>query len=73
MPSKLGHNCGPDIEPFGLHAAWLRLANELEIRRLAKLHARIQRKRASMKVLTDERRAIMMRCIRRMRRREGKN
>lgn len=70
----IGHNGGPPPdEPFGLSAAWLRFANHMELRRLAKLHVRIERKKRSMKDLTDERRKIMMRCIRRMRRQEGKN
>lgn len=36
---------------IGLHAACLRFADELEMSRLAKLHVRIERKKASMKVL----------------------
>jgi hypothetical protein len=45
----------------------------MELRRLAKLHVRIERKRAAMKELVGERQRIMNRCIRRMRRSEGKN
>ncbi|MFT7190879.1 MAG: hypothetical protein ACI9AQ_001440, partial [Dinoroseobacter sp.] len=48
-----------------LHAAWLRFAHEAELRRLAKLQMRIERKKAAMKVLLGERQRIMNRCIRR--------
>lgn len=68
----IGHNGGPSEPLFGLHAAWLRFANELELRRLAKLHLRIERKKTSMRVLVGERQRIMNRCIRRMRRDQGK-
>ena len=60
------------MEPLGLRAAWLRYADKAELRRLAKLHVRIERKKAALTVLTDERRLVMMRCIRRMRRSEGR-
>jgi hypothetical protein len=69
---QVGHNGGPTTALFGLHAAWLRFADELELRRVAKLHLRIERKKASMKVLVGERQRIMNRCIRRMRRNQGK-
>jgi len=62
--------------PFGLRAAWLHFANEIEIRRLAKLHVRIERierKKAALAVLVGERHTIMRRCIRRMRRVGGKH
>ena len=60
-------------EPFGLRAAWLHFANKIEIRRLAKLHMRIERKKAALAVLVGERQTIMRRCIRRMRRAGGKH
>lgn len=69
----MGHNGDPVMEPFGLRAAWLRLATELELRRLAKLHLRIQRRQQSLNEMIAERRLIMNRCIRRMRRADGKN
>ena len=69
----MGHNGGPAMEPFGLRAAWLRLATELELRRLAKLHLRIERRQQSLNEMIAERRLIMNRCIRRMRRADGKN
>lgn len=61
------------VEPFGLRAAWLHFANELELRRLATLHIRIERRRRGLDDLMVERRRIMNRCIRRMRRHTGKN
>jgi hypothetical protein len=60
-------------EPFGLRAAWLHFASELEIKRLAKLHMRIQRRKRGLDDLVTERQRIMNRCIRRMRRQNGKN
>ncbi len=69
----IGHNGGPSVEPFGLRAAWLRFANDLELRRLAKLHMRIERRQRGLSDLVAERKRIMNRCIRRMRRAEGKN
>ena len=68
----IGHNGGPRAEPFGLRAAWLRFADELELRRLARLHMRIERRKRGLADLVAERRTIMNRCIRRMRRAEGK-
>lgn len=59
--------------PFGLSAAWLHFANELELRRLAKLQARINRRQRAVNELVSERQKIMNRCIRRMRRASGKN
>jgi hypothetical protein len=52
---------------------WLHFANDLEVRRLAKLHLRIQRKQDALNQLINERQKIMNRCIRRMRRANGKN
>lgn len=72
-PVAIGHNGGPTVPLFGLRAAWLRFAKEVELRRLAKLHVRIERKKASMKVLVGERQRIMNRCTRRMRRSSGRN
>ncbi|TNJ48091.1 hypothetical protein [Phaeobacter sp. B1627] len=61
------------IVPFGLRALWLHFANHLELKRLAKLHVRIELKKANLADLIAERQAIMNRCIRRMRRAKGKN
>jgi hypothetical protein len=73
IADSIGHNGGPPIEePFGIKAKWLAFAEMVELRRLAILNVRIERKKSSLKSLTDERRTIMMRCIRRMRRKDGK-
>lgn len=75
-PHGIGHNSGQATEygePFGLRAAWLHFANELELRRLAKLHMRIERRKRGLDDLITERQKIMNRCIRRMRRTKGKN
>lgn len=55
-----------------LQANWQRFTNYVEEQRLAVLEARIERRK---RILVDdmaERRTIMMRAIRRMRRAEGK-
>ncbi|NRB17706.1 MAG: hypothetical protein HRU33_09120 [Rhodobacteraceae bacterium] len=62
-----------NAEPFGLRAPWLHFADHMEIRRLAKLHMRIERKKAALAELVGERHTIMRRCIRRMRRAGGKH
>ncbi|SFR40668.1 hypothetical protein SAMN04488005_1537 [Yoonia tamlensis] len=75
-PPAIGHNSQQAIEPnepFGLRAAWLHFANMVEVRRLAKLHGRITRRKQSLDELVAERQLIMNRCIRRMRRAQGKN
>lgn len=72
-PAGIGHNGGPGGDLFGLRAAWLRFANELELKRLAKLHMRIERRKRGLDDLYQERKRIMNRCIRRMRRAEGKS
>ncbi len=69
----IGHNGAPKPEPFGLRSAWLRFANAVELRRLAKLHMRVKLKERALKEVISERQRIMNRCIRRMRRSEGKN
>ena len=56
-----------------MRAAWLHFANELELRRLAKLHMRIERRKRGLDDLVAERQRTMNRCIRRMRRKSGKN
>lgn len=61
------------MEPFGLRANWLRAATEDELRRLAKLHLRIERRKAGLAIEVAERQLIMNRCIRRMRRAAGKD
>jgi hypothetical protein len=75
-PPAIGHNsqqAAEQIEPFGLRAAWLHFANMVEVRRLAQLHGRITRRKQSLDEMIAERQRIMNRCIRRMRRQQGKN
>ncbi len=75
-PPAIGHNSqhtGEPSEPFGLRAAWLHFANMRELRRLAQLHGRINRRKQSLDELVTECQRIMNRCIRRMRRQQGKN
>ena len=69
----IGHNGGPSAQLFGIGAAWLRFANMVELKRLSILHVRIERRRRAISELVDERQKIMNRCIRRMRRSQGKN
>lgn len=57
---------------FGVGAAWLRFTTAMELRRLATLHVRIERRQRAIDDLMAERRLIMNRCIRRMRRAQGK-
>ena len=56
---SIGHNGGPRTEPFGLRARWLSFAKEIELRRLAKLQLRIERKQRSLDDLIAERKRIM--------------
>lgn len=71
--ARIGHNGGPAMVPFGIGANWLQVATEAELRRLAKLHLRIERRRAGLAREVAERQLIMNRCIRRMRRAAGKD
>ncbi len=68
----IGHNRPPELKLFGLFAAWLRYAETKELKRLAKLHVRIERREKALADLRKERTMIMNRCIRRMRRASGK-
>jgi len=69
----IGHNSTETPALFGLRAKWLRYTKETELRRLAMLHLRIERKKHALAVLRQERDTIMNRCVRRMRREAGKN
>ncbi|MDO5606012.1 MAG: hypothetical protein Q4G25_12710 [Paracoccus sp. (in: a-proteobacteria)] len=71
--AQIGHNGGPVMLPFGIGSSWLASATEAELRRLAKLHLRIERRKAGLAVEIAERQRIMNRCIRRMRRAAGKD
>ena len=69
----IGHNRPPKSQPFGLKSAWLHFAKAVELKRLAILHVRIERKKAALHELVTERQKIMHRCIRRMRRSNGRD
>lgn len=56
------------VKPFGIGAAWLRFAKEVELRRLAVLHVRIERKKRALSDLRSERDVIAKRCEKRMQR-----
>jgi hypothetical protein len=56
---------------FGLKAKWLRFANERQLRRLAKLHVRIERRKALIADDHAERLRIQDACIKQMRRGRG--
>ena len=53
---------------FGIGAAWLRFATEVELRRLAVLHVRIERKKRALADIRAERDVIARRCEKRMQR-----
>ncbi|MBY6138552.1 hypothetical protein KUV26_03810 [Leisingera daeponensis] len=61
------------VELFGLRALWLHFADEMDLRRLAKLHVRIRVKERALHDLKEERRQIMRKCTRRMQRAQAKN
>lgn len=60
------HNGAPKL--FGIGAMWLYFASEMEIRRLAKLHVRIEHKKRALRDLRSERDVIAKRCEKRMQR-----
>lgn len=60
------------IQLFGLSALWLHFADEMDLRRLAKLHVRIRLKERALNDLKEERRQIMRKCTRRMQRARAK-
>ena len=53
---------------FGLRAKWLRFADEQQLRRLAKLHVRIERRKALIADDHAERLRIQDCCVKRMER-----
>ena len=59
------------ITPFQCGAPWTAFADDIQLRRLARLQARIERKERALSELKVERRKIMQCCIRRMRRDRG--
>lgn len=67
----IGPRVSEAIKPFQCGAPWTAFANDIELRRLARIQARIERKKIGMAELTAERGQIMRRCVRRMRRHRG--
>ncbi|QDP59330.1 MAG: hypothetical protein GOVbin287_4 [Prokaryotic dsDNA virus sp.] len=61
-----------NVQRHKLHANWQRFINYVEEQRLAVLEIRIERRKRILADDIAERRRIMMRAIRRMRRAEGK-
>jgi len=60
------------VQQGELPAPWNSHAKAEEKQRLATIERRLELKKATVDELLAERRAIMQRCIRRMRRAEGK-
>ena len=60
-------------QPFQCGAPWTGHATEEELRRLARLQVRIEIRQRAVAEMIAERRRIMNRCIRRMRRSDGKD
>jgi hypothetical protein len=67
----IGPRVGDAIKPFQCGAPWTAFAQDCELRRLARLQARIDRKQRALAELKANRRQIMVRCVRRMRRERG--
>jgi len=68
----IGPRTDLEIEPFECGAPWTAFATEEELKRLGTLQARIIRREQALKELKAERKRIMNRNIRRMRRADGK-
>ncbi len=62
-----------NVQRNKLHANWQRFTTYVEEQRLAALEARIERRKRILADDMAERRKIMMRAIRRVRRAEGKS
>ncbi|UOA14501.1 hypothetical protein [Sulfitobacter dubius] len=67
----IGPKVNEAIKPFQCGAPWTEFASDIELRRLARLQARIERKQKALSELKSDRRQIMVRCVRRMRRERG--
>ena len=67
----IGPRVADAIKPFQCGAPWTAFAKDCELRRLARLQARIERKQTALSELKADRRHIMVRCVRRMRRERG--
>lgn len=68
----LGLRPKPETHVFQCGAPWTAYAEDDELRELGRVEGRIQRKERALKELRRERTRVMMRCVRRMRRAEGK-
>lgn len=68
----IGPRTDLEIEPFECGAPWTAFATEEELMRLGTLQARITRRERTLSELKAERKRIMNRNIRRMRRADGK-
>ena len=68
----IGPRADLEIEPFECGAPWTAHATEEGLKRLGTLQARIIRREQALKELKAERKRIMNRNIRRMRRADGK-
>lgn len=73
MLEMIGPKPDTALKPFQCGAPWTGHATDKELKRLARLQRRIELKEQALRELTAERRLIMNRCIRRMRREDGKN
>lgn len=62
-----------EIQPFQCGAPWTAHASDAELRELALNEFRIALKERALADMKAKRRKIMNRCIRRMRRKSGKN
>ena len=69
----IGPRTPTEVEPFQCGAPWTGHASQAELARLCTLQVRIELRQRAIAELIAERRLIMNRCIRRMRRNEGKN
>lgn len=69
----IGPRADEELQPFQCGAPWTAFANDIELRRLARLQARIKRRERALAEMKSERGTIMARCIRRMRRSKGMN
>lgn len=72
LSKLIGPRTDQEIEPFECGAPWTAHATDAELKRLGTLQARITRREQALKELKAERKRIMNRNIRRMRRADGK-
>ena len=59
------------IAPFQCGAPWTRFATEVDLRWLALMQVRIDRKQRALSEMKAARRRVMVKCVRRMRRDRG--